>query len=230
VFHSVVPTEGAAAESCRDGFAKFGTPYAQKCQKSLRCTRDPRVNPPCADDVRQRQCRSALQACIVTTNNAFCDCFSAFLDCVPSGCTEWFKDDCIKSGCASAQCKNATLPSTMPFCGQYCARLCPSGVDTCECPEGRMEPVKFECKTATPGPTPKPKVDGPINSGVEWIDVNWQLFIGLMCLGGVCYCLIYIGLLCVCWKCLPDADEEEEKAANWDSNQYNDDDLDYNGK
>lgn len=223
----MVPVDETMAAPCTSGYARFGTEFSSRCQKGLRCTKEPRASPPCADDVRQRQCRSALQACIESTNNDFCPCVSQFLDCVPSGCTDWFAQDCVASGCASEQCKNATLPSTMNFCGQYCARLCPSGVDTCDCPEGRLEPLKFKCKDATRAPTTPPEPTGPINTGVEWIDVNWELFIGLMVLAGVCYCLIYVGLLCICWKCLPDADEEEEKADNWDSKQFDDEDLDF---
>jgi hypothetical protein len=178
----------------------------------------------CGDDATERRCRSELQQCIERTNNAFCVCFSAFLDCVPTACSATLAQDCVSSGCTSAQCKNATLPSTMPFCGQYCARLCPTGVDTCECPEGRMEPLRFKCQPETPAPTREVSESGPLDTGVEWIDENWQLFISLCVIGGVCYCCICVGLLCLCWKCLPDAeDEEEEGEDQWKS----DDDLNY---
>lgn len=84
-----------------------------------------------------------------------------------------------------------------------------------------MEPVRLKCQPMKPAPTSSVGESGPIDTGVDWIDENWQLFIALCVIGGVCYCAIYVGLLCLCWKCLPDADEEDED--QWKS----DDDLNY---
>lgn len=166
----------------------------------------------CSDAGAELACRQQLSACVGLDDRLVCGCYDAFLACLADDCNSGaLGQQCLASGCTSAECNGAQPPDHLMFCNSVCVNLChPRGVMACNCTDGAPMPTKFVCQEPAVQPTPPDGDSTLLNTGNEWIDENAVIFLVIVIAGGVCYCFVCIAIACCVWRNLGDDDDSDD--------------------